>query len=451
MPGSKRQKSLDKALVVIDRDDEFPPGGVNGFSVCTWNMLAPCLHEAHPGCLLWIQRRSAWQRCLQRLSKCDVLCFQEVDRDSVAAELNDMLEAEGFAAVHQDLKGRAWGNATFFKAGRLRLVWSEHRSRVLLTGFALPNGCVIGVVNVHLEAGDAKINEAQRISMLTSAVRHLHKYSPSYIVVAGDFNSSLKHDSKLREMLVAQNLHRVPIQGLTFAVPGYADTLDHIWASEALRPRALQGSTPQALKQIAGEGLPNFDHASDHLPVAAKFLVQDCVKGPQMCALNAPPVDCDSTVRSEWLQILAYEREAMMQGESQKKAKRTQRELEKAFFQAISEEAAAYLRQWHSAAAAVAKAAVAASVLHAQAHVHEKRMLQARVAKQDTHVAKDQCKHDSNKQWDPGGFAWNILVTSLLAFTHLELATELALHASAETKAERWIPRASAAVSSSMS
>lgn len=452
----QRQKFQANAVVVVDRDDNFPAGGADGFSLSAWNMLAPCLHEPHPESLKWKYRQDAWQRCLGRLSACDVLCFQEVDRDCVAEELTEMLAAHGFAVVHQDLKGREWGNATFFKTERLRLMWSEHRSRVLLTCFALPHGRVIGVVNVHLEAGDTKTNEEQRLSMLRSALRHVHKHSPSLVIVAGDFNCSLLHGSELINILVAEGLCRVPIKGLTFAVPGYVDTLDHIWASAQLCPCAAIGSTPGALQKIAAEGMPNQNQPSDHLPVAARFEFLDsgnaCL---EQISFDAPPVDCDSAVRHEWLQILDFARQAIREGQNKKKAMREQRELEKAFLEVISEEAVAFLRQWHAGAVATAKSAVAAIVLHAQhrirarheisahpgttqkqqGHEQQPHTLGSNVKKDTTagheqkkhhpefkeerrteqkggpgnprtHLGKDQFKTNGNKHWDPGGLLW---------------------------------------------
>lgn len=404
------------ALVVVDRNDVFPASSTDELSLCSWNMLAPCLHEEHPGSLKWSCRRSVWLQCLKRIATCDVLCFQEVDRDCVLDELTNLLGTYGFEAVAQGQKGRAWGNVTFFRTSSLRLVWSESRSRTLLTGFALPDGCIIGVVNVHLEAGSTETNEAQRVSMLTSALHRLREYGPPQLIVAGDFNSSLEHGSELRDLLAANGLSKVPVKGLTFSVPGYADTLDHIWATEGFQPRTILGSEQQALDRIASGGLPNSTFASDHLPVAATFSCQN--SGTQtrqstntsaqtgqctsaQLTFNGVPCDCSmvAAMCQEWLHIMEHARQAVSEGQSKKKAMREQRDLEKAFSEAMGEEIVAYLRQWHSGASEAARSAVADTISIVLARMQSDP---GHPHKCSTHIVKNKADSDENKVWDPG-------------------------------------------------
>jgi endonuclease/exonuclease/phosphatase family metal-dependent hydrolase len=428
-----QKRTQDSAMVVVDRNDVFPSSGVNELSLCSWNMLAPCLHEEHPGSLKWSCRRSAWQRCVEQVATCDILCFQEVDRDCVADDLTNMLAKFGYAAVLQEQKGRTWGNATFFKTQRLRLIWSESRSRTLCTGFALPDGCVIGVVNVHLEAGSTETNEAQRVSMLTSALRRLREYAPLHVIVAGDFNSSLKHDSELRDLLIATGLCRVPTRGLTFAVPGYADVLDHIWTSESFHVSTVFGSTTETLDSIASEGMPNSRQPSDHLPVAAKFHFQDCgIQDSGMQSGKASSAQlffngmpCDSSMVAsmchEWVLIMDHARRAMSEGQNRKKAIREQRDLEKAFIEAMGEEAGTFLRKCHAKALEAAQSAVAAAISNAQACMNETQALTAQTEKCSTRDMKDQSESDAptfSKQyeiWDPGIFAWTSLMARFLS------------------------------------
>lgn len=409
-------------MVVVDREDIFPGSGVDELAVCTWNMLAPCLHEDHPGSLPWSCRRSAWRQCLERIATCDVLCFQEVDRHCVADELTSMLAANGFAFVAQDGKGRPWGNVTFFKTERLRLAWSASRCRTLLTGFALPSGHVVGIVNVHLEAGIAETNESQRLSMLTSALRRLREYSSSHVIITGDFNCSLQHDSQLRDLLMAEGLNRVPCKGFTFAVQGYADTLDHIWVSESFQAKMVLGSTPEALKSIASEGLPNSEYPSDHLPVAAKFHVQESITqraNASSAESSSIGASCDRSmlvaICGEWLQIIEYARRAMNEGQSKKKAMRDQRDLERAFFDLIGEEAATYVRQWHAGASKAAQSAVAAAVSVAQARMSDEQTCDAQPETCSRRVAKPSeggAKTLSTRIWDPGILAWQTLMAA---------------------------------------
>jgi len=255
--------------------------------------------------------------------------------------------------------------------------------------------------------------------MLNSALRRLREYSSSHVIVAGDFNSSLSHDSELRNLLIADGLCRVPVKGLTFAVPGYTDTLDHIWATKSLHPNTLLGSTPEVLSRIAAQGLPDCSRPSDHLPVAAKFDVLDPdPQRPRPGSVTSeqpsfnPLHSChDFAIYCEWLQILDCARQAIQDGQPKKKAIHEQSQIEKAFFEAIGDETAACLRQWYAGIVEAAKCAVTAAVLGAQARIHEKQTLQALQEKQQKDVMKFQSKSngDQTRFWDPGGFSWQSL------------------------------------------
>merc|ERR1719387_1225028 len=163
---------------MYDRNGCFPASGPGELSVCSWNLLAQCYNRYESGSLDWqTERLPALRQWLSRLSTFDVLCFQEVDRQHAERELLDLLQGPGFSAVMQARKDFPVVNATFFKHTHFRLAWEVHRSRALLLGLELPDGRTIGVVNVHLQAGAEKGDEAYRVSQLSSALRRMHAHN----------------------------------------------------------------------------------------------------------------------------------------------------------------------------------------------------------------------------------------------------------------------------------
>jgi len=366
-----------------DRGADYPGSQGEDISVLSWNLLAP-LYDKHG--LDWEGvRLPELRRWLQRYVACDVMCFQEVDRSSSLAHISQMLTASGFVAVVQERKGFPVVNATFFKASRLRHAWSQHRSRALLVGLVLADGREVCVANVHLEAGGGDRNEKQREDQLTSVLKRVRGST----VVCGDFNSCFGHGSRLETQLVDAGLARAPTKGITLAQAdtGYADILDHIWASKNLVACLVLGSKSGELDAIRLTGIPNATHPSDHLPVAATFTFKPSSRSGQFF-FRVPVVDVPAApgkeTREEWLQICWFAGAG-----AGKRAAREQKQLEAAFLEILGAEDAANLRDWRKAASGAAKDIVATAV---------KGALEALRAVEFVPVAQ-------SKAFDPGGVA----------------------------------------------
>lgn len=335
--------------------------GKDQVSVLSWNLLAPSYDEnALPWETVRLPALRAW---LTRFAACDVICVQEFDITSSALdEVQQLMASHGFDCVVQNRNGFPVVNATFFKASRFQLAWSEHRSRVLLCSLVLRDGRELGIANVHLEAGAGKNNETQRASQLKSALRRLRSHSAWCEVVCGDFNSDLQTDSPLRAQLVGAGLAAASSgrTGPTYAVPGYYDTLDHVWAGQALRPLAVLGSSQQALRAVVAMGLPDREHPSDHLPVAASFRMMPAGGGGPPPAALIAPADVSEFLREEWLLLLSARRVGAPKCEARK-----QRQVEAAFLQAVGPDAGERLSAWREAAERAAKEVLRAAALRA--------------------------------------------------------------------------------------
>jgi len=341
-----------------DRNSAFPESREDEISVLSWNLLAPSYDRYG---LDWqgirLPQLKLW---LRRFVACDVMCFQEVDLGESLMALREFLSAHGYTAVVQERKGFPVVTATFFKASLFRLLWSQHRSRALIIGLALADGRELCVANVHLEAGGGERNENQRKAQLTSVLKRVSGNT----IVCGDFNSDLTHGSQLHSKLVDSGLVRAPTRGFTLAqASGYADILDHIWASENLKACCVLGSSAQELDIIQATGIPNESHPSDHLPIAAMFGLKKsltCEWHPHSLPIVQVPVEPNEEVRNEWLQICAC---AEVGG--CKQAVREQKQLEAAFFEVVSYEEATHLCNWRTSANKAAKHVLSEAVKRA--------------------------------------------------------------------------------------
>lgn len=234
-------------------------------------------------------------------------------------------------------------------------MWTQHRSRALLLGLQLPDGREVAVGNVHLQARSGSENEAQRQAQLDSALRRLCDRGPWSTIVCGDFNSTVSSGSALHELLARGGLSQVPLEGPTLAQrTGYADKLDHIWASKALELAAIMGSSEEVLSSLCLSGLPDEQHPSDHLPVAACFHI-----GPPpettLCFETLPPSLATLRVPRECLLQEWLEIRRLGQACSGKRERKEHRKLEGAFFETLSSDEAMNLREWNEVAAATAK------------------------------------------------------------------------------------------------
>mmetsp|Transcript_2546 Transcript_2546/g.6112 ORF Transcript_2546/g.6112 Transcript_2546/m.6112 type:complete len:377 (-) Transcript_2546:71-1201(-) len=346
----------------VDRQQGFPASSPDEISIFTWNLLAPSYDD--DGGLDWeTVRLPAFRRWFEKAAACDVICVQELDKALFAEELHNMLAVHGFEGVVQDRNTFPVVNATYFKTSRFQTTWVEHRSRVLLCGLQLADGRELCVANAHLEAGPGAKNEAQRLSQLSSALKRMRTHAAWCEVVCGDFNSSMGEGSELREMLSEAGLARAPANGPTYAVPGYVDTLDHIWAGPALKPRAVLRSSAGEIRSIVTSGLPTPEHPSDHLPVAAVYNVEAC-RAPRFSVLEVEvPMEVEEALREEWLAILHGA--PLAAARADKRATRAQKQLETSFLGTLHKDHAQRLRSWQAAATEAAKAVVKAIVLGA--------------------------------------------------------------------------------------
>jgi len=188
-------------------------------SVCSWNLLAPSLHEVKPGGLNWeYQRLPALHGWLVRLAHHDILCFQKAECGRMLDMLHAVLAPLGFTGVQSP------GMAIFFRVERLTLLWMDSRSRVLLAGFAFLDGRVVGIANVHLEAGQGPKQRAeeQRQAQLVSALARMTARKPFASIVCGDFNSSLADGTPLHRLLVGSDLRRARLDEPSLMMPGFA-------------------------------------------------------------------------------------------------------------------------------------------------------------------------------------------------------------------------------------
>merc|ERR1711957_972744 len=168
-------------------------------------------------------------------------------------------------------------------------------------------------------------NEKQRFSQLTSAVRRLQTRRMELSVVCGDFNSSMETDSCLRALLSEFGLCKVSGTGPTYALHGYMDTLDHIWAGKSLQVQAILGSEAPAVRSlVAAGGLPDVEHPSDHLPVAACFRIADA-RMVFLPEFEHPPTLSEAE-RKEWVEI-----SRLADPRAGKKSAREQKRLEADF------------------------------------------------------------------------------------------------------------------------
>lgn len=193
-----------------------------GFSLVTWNILAPSYAPAtkYPWAsadhLSWSARRG---RIIERLASmdADAVCLQEVECvhwDDLAQRFH----ALGYESVLQQTQtSQPIANAVLLKKGRLRCVRSESRSRALITVVegaqqrrSAPTPPPLYLANVHLEAGSERAAQSQRLLQVRSLLRRIEvqrardvaaangrprTLSPATdapgapLVLAGDFNS----------------------------------------------------------------------------------------------------------------------------------------------------------------------------------------------------------------------------------------------------------------------
>lgn len=358
---------------ILDRLDHFPATHETGeLSVLSWNLLAPSANAAdQPD---WEEVRwPALQKWLARISACDVLCFQELEPGRSLECVCAMLSAQGFEPVVQE-KDHFLRCSTFYKAERLKLIWSQSRSRALLACFALADGRELAVGNMHLQAGPKYQDELQRISQLQSVMRRLSARRPWCQLLCGDYNSELVQGSALLKSLTENNLCRVHAPGPTYITKNGSAAIDHIFIGQGLRELAVLGSDAAALRAITVAGLPDAEYPSDHLPIAAVLEVEPVSRdpttvAPMLHALSAPnaSTSMDLVAQLEWIEISRLSCRPLF-GRSKKESLRLlreQKDLENAFLDIVGGDTAKELLSWRAHATEAARSLVGAAVRRA--------------------------------------------------------------------------------------
>ena len=157
------------------------PFAVNQCSLVTWNLLAP--HFAPPEKYPWSNPAElAWparqDKIIERLAEldADVICLQEVEV-KLWPELLTRLSKLGYDGELQKMSsGHPIANAVLVHHGRLQVVRTESRSRVLITVLRDPTrerAPPLYLANCHLEAGGTEKAAATRLYQLRSLLRRL--------------------------------------------------------------------------------------------------------------------------------------------------------------------------------------------------------------------------------------------------------------------------------------
>jgi len=237
-----------------------------------------------------------------------VLTLQEVDFDTFDEAFEQPLAKMGYDGLMQDSPKRTdeqpCGNATFWRRGKLELLWSDHRSRVLLTGFRIKTvegKNALTVVNAHLESSQQKFSS--RASQINSALEKAMRRDPkASLILAGDFNTGA--DSSLCRVLREHEWHHFslasayehpaasstsPVVDATFRVNGHAYLIDHIWYRYGHLQlckllQALNATDRSTSLGPDASGLPDMNMPSDHIPLGAIFQLKDRVASPKKSA-----------------------------------------------------------------------------------------------------------------------------------------------------------------------
>ncbi|CAE8669315.1 unnamed protein product [Polarella glacialis] len=282
--------------------------GSTSLAVLSFNVLADCyvrvdgqpwnafahVEDAH---LVW---ESRVPQILQLLhgSAADVICLQEVQAEKREPPGGGPEEwrlpawtdqLHGYTGVLQGKKQKEWdkesernlrltgkssptGVATFYTTERFEeSAASKHGSGSGTTLFlkcrdSLEPGGVpleVAVANVHLVGDPSKA--ADHIKALHSLKKNLGRQSLR--IVCGDFNGDCKPGTEVADWFAQEGFAETPT-GTSWAEPGNASRLDHIFATTGLRLIAASGDLSP--DEVAN-GLPCASCPSDHAPVAACF------------------------------------------------------------------------------------------------------------------------------------------------------------------------------------
>ncbi|CAE6958028.1 angel2 [Symbiodinium natans] len=306
----------------------FPGSDCGQISVLSWNVLAPGHEDGMK--VDWDSRLPCLLQHLGLYAACDIMCLQELEKGRSLEPVQEYLAEQGFECVAQKREGKNCYhviNATFFRAARFRLNWTESRSRVLLTGLLLPNGREVCVVNVHLAAVRGEESVAAQLGQMDNALQKMQRVVSSYKIICGDFNNTLGGDSPLVPMLSALGVSRSAPCGPTHH-GGLA--LDHICVGSGLVQELVLTSSQ---KELAGlrRSLPDKEHPSDHLPVAGLFRIR--ASDWEIPSLPEPPTR-EPTMEA-WRELCLEDlRPLPTNKKARKERRREHKELEETFLAA---------------------------------------------------------------------------------------------------------------------
>eukprot|EP01124_Arcella_intermedia_P032391 TRINITY_DN7545_c0_g1_i1.p1 TRINITY_DN7545_c0_g1~~TRINITY_DN7545_c0_g1_i1.p1 ORF type:complete len:315 (-),score=67.35 TRINITY_DN7545_c0_g1_i1:22-966(-) len=310
--------------LLVKCEEWDPLSSHNTFSIASFNTLRR--NEAFIGkywvsleARKWENRRKLHIELLKSL-KTDLICLQE-------AEMNTFEEDFGFAQElgyevvkpkgtkkQEDPQHGHTKPSIFYNPARMKLVWHNPRSRMVLAAFEfLETPRLVFVMNVHLQGGR---QEDQRLYQIKSGFKELEKFLAKehlakegvHLVLCGDFNATLEHlvHQFLRDGAMAEGerskvlgakahefdfRHTYKLSDAYGALPERPYTIkwgvhrdaqfhaiDFIYySSNTLKLRLLRDTVPKELKDalIQTEGLPSQRHPSDHLPIAAQFIFNE--------------------------------------------------------------------------------------------------------------------------------------------------------------------------------
>ena len=303
------------------------------FRVCTWNVLAQVYTRsswfpwAPSSALKWKARSGALLRDLKCLSP-DVLLLQEVDEMPTFWE--QQLASSGYEFRYkqrtQVTGAKKDGCLVAWRADRLRCVAAddiEHNDLAMAHtppagNVAVENGAtgrvapptdpwtrmtrdcvglllclqsvssgrrlVVATTHVYWDPALEEVKDAQVSYLLRRAATFRSQNSTPALLIGGDFNSTPGSEAHKR-LLNASGEHGLPHLSSAFELcgadepqttnhtPSFSETLDYlVLGGGGLAARRVLALP---LRSELGEGLPDGDRPSDHLPLVANIVLTD--------------------------------------------------------------------------------------------------------------------------------------------------------------------------------
>ncbi len=220
---------------------------------------------------------------LNELQHSDFLCLQEIEDVKM---FSSCLDADfDFVAAGNDKGQHAFTKPrVFFRRNRFKLVWQNQRSRAVLAQFEMMDQQRdVFVVSVHLQGGGkAERDRENQIANVVKVLRcQLEKLSQerqarAAVVIGGDFNMECPH-SLFDSLKLKHVFDNLPFTHKWGEGPNaFLSKLDQIFYGGSLKPNKVRDcfSTEQ-WKKLEHQGIPNEFHPSDHVCLAANFLIEN--------------------------------------------------------------------------------------------------------------------------------------------------------------------------------